>query len=220
MKLNKSLIVTAYLLLQGKISQPEFMKAYKLIATLSFVLALAVGSTPYNAQAKCSSNILRNVCNLCEDRALSKLNIDSVCPPCEVVNCPQPSLACIRPDSFEKFLDSNYTLAGIVTEENETIYRLNIRKEKELPGTFTYDVRLANFRPIVRDSVGFLLYDVINFNLPVVYNEEILSYNCIGVINNTSAFKGFCSTIAPDEEGNPKPYGFEFNALPNESPLQ
>ena len=177
--------------------------------------------SPCSSFAKCSIQTLRNVCEVCEERALSNLSTDSICPKCPEVNCPTASLACIQLDSFEPFLKSNYTLSTNLPEGTTDIsFKLNILKNDQVKGAFKYDIRNKNFRTVIEENTGFIFYDLINFNLPVQIGEELYSYSCIGSIDNTSAINGICSTIAPDEEKKPASYSFGFTALPNENPLQ
>ena len=198
------------------------MKNKKLISAL-IILLLVVSIQFFKSAsyAKCSINTLRNVCEVCEERALSNLSTDSICPKCSEVNCPSASLACIKLDSFEPFLKSNYTLSTNLPEGITNIsFKLNIIKNDQIKGVFKYDVREQNFRTVIEENTGFLFYDLVNFNLPVQTGEELYSYSCIGSIDNTSAINGICSTIAPNEERKPASYSFKFTALPSENPLQ
>lgn len=197
------------------------MNKFKLHLALIILSLLLLESTFSSALARCSIDTLRNVCSVCEERALDKLSTDSVCPICPEVNCPQVSHACIKPNSFENFLNSSYTLNAMIWDgEPDMVFKLNISKEDDFTGTFKYDVRYRNFRTAVTGSIGFLLYDVVNFNLPLELGDKVHSYSCIGGIDNSSVIKGLCSTIAQDDTGTTKSYRFSFTALPNLSPLQ
>lgn len=186
----------------------------KLILTL-FVFLLAVPG----ANAKCAISTLLRMCDACEERAISRLNIDSICPKQEPeVTCPTASLACIRTDSFEPFLKQNYTISAKLGDV-DLVMKFNLTKNEQAPNSFYYDIRHANYRLLIDKAVGFLIYDIVNFNLPIQYGENILSYSCVGSIDNSSVIKGLCSTIAPDENKKPNSYGFEFTAIPSFSPL-
>lgn len=188
----------------------------RVILTLFIFLAIALPK----AIAKCAISTLLRMCDVCEERAISKLNIDSLCPKqeCPEVNCPTASLACIRIDSFEPFLKQNYTISAKLGEM-DLVMKFNLTKNEQAPNTFHYDIRQANYRLLIDKAVGFLVYDIVNFNLPLQYGESILSYSCVGSIDNSSIIKGLCSTIAPDENKKPNSYGFEFTAIPSFSPL-
>ena len=193
----------------------RFLSSLILIALL-----LGVESHSLSSFARCSVDTLRNVCNICEERALSKLNTDSICPACPEVNCPQSSLACIKPNSFVNFLSSNYTLNAMIwSGQPDLIFKLAISKDNDFTGTFKYDVRYRNFRTAVSDGTGFLFYDVVNFNLPLEIDDKFYSYNCIGGVDNSSSLKGSCSTITKDDSGTVQLYGFSFIATPDETPL-
>ena len=167
------------------------------------------------AYAACSSRTLRQVCDACANTALNKLQADSLCPKCPEVNCPSVSKACIQLDSFTPFLKTGYTITKSSSDGvPEMQFNLVISKGEENPNLFSYDVRSPNLKLLVNSAFGFLLYDLVNFNLPVQIGDTVLSYNCIGSIDNTSTLKGVCSTIAKDEEGKPKPYSFLFTGFP------
>lgn len=195
-------------------------QAIKLLLILTLVL-LATSTSVY---AACSTKTLRNVCNICEERALSNLDTDSVCPKtiCPEVSCPSISKACVRTDSFQHLLLPNYTLTAMLLSQdtNDLTYKLSISKDANISGIFNYDVRYLNFRTALENSVGFILYDVVNFNLPITQKDKVLSYNCIGGIDNISNINGICSTIAPNEAGNAQLYNFKFTAIPASNPLQ
>ena len=190
---------------------------------LIVVFLLLAESIFSSAIARCSIDTLRNVCNICEERALSKteLKTDSACPACPEVNCPQVSQACIQVDSFTNFLASSYTVNAMIWDgEPDVTYKLNVSKNSEVIGSFKYDLRYNNFRTAVADSTGFIFYDIVNFNLPLDILGQTYSYNCIGTIDNTSQIKGLCSTIADDGEGKTTSYSFLFTAIPNSNPIQ
>ena len=129
--------------------------------------------------AACSTRTLKQVCDICEQRGLSKLSTDSKCPVCEPVNCPTASLACIRPDSFEGSLRTKYTLTTkLLDGENDIIFRINTVKSQDSPNTFSYDVRAQNYRVITSGGIGFIFYDIVTFALPVYSGTGLLSYNC------------------------------------------
>ncbi len=197
------------------------MRSIKLISALVIFLLILSVFVQTTAFARCSIKTLRNVCEVCEERALTKLDTDSVCPTCPEVNCPTASLACIKLDSFEPFLKSNYTLSTNLPEGDSDIsFKLNISKNNQIKGLFKYDVRAQNFRTVIEENTGFLFYDLVNFNLPITLGGKLFSYNCIGSIENTSVITGICCTIPPDEGNKPKSYSFQFTAVPNESPLR
>ena len=183
---------------------------------LSFFLTINIFITFLTpAYGVCSSRILSKVCDACADTAISNLKIDSLCPKCPELNCPSISQACIRLDSFTPFLKSGYTItkntdAGV----SDLQFNLVISKNQENPNLFSYDVRTPNLKLLIDGAFGFLVYDLINFNLPVQTEGNVLSYNCIGSIDNTSTLNGVCSTIANNEEGKPKPYSFLFTGFP------
>jgi len=194
----------------------------KNLSTIPVILTVTILLTSQTSvSSRCSINTLRNVCEICEERALSNLSTDSVCPACPEINCPTASLACIKLDSFEPFLKPNYTLSTNLPEGISDIsFMLNISKNNQTKGAFQYDVRGQNFRTVIQENTGFIFYDLVNFNLPVQIGEELYSYNCIGSIDTTSAINGICSTIARNEEREPASYSFQFTALPSDSPLQ
>ena len=181
----------------------------RITTTIIAIIVLLAFSIPGEAKGNCSIRTLRNVCEICEERAVSK-----------EVSCPQASLACIQADSFHPFLKANYTLSGMLGEE-EAIFKLNITRDLEFPIRFNYEVRYQNFRTALQNGRGFLIYDIVNFNLPVVVDQNLYSYNCIGVIDNTSNINGVCSTLAPGTGiDDLELYSWGFTALPNTSPLQ
>ncbi len=182
-----------------------------LFLTLSILLPLPV-------YANCSTRTLKQVCDVCEQRALNKLSTDSVkCPVCEPVNCPTASLACIRPDSFEALLRSKYTLTTkLLDGENDTIFRINTLKREDSPNAFSYDVRAQNYRQIINDGIGFIFYDIVTFTLPVYSGTQLLSYSCTGVIDSSSVIKGYCSCAASNNNNDePKTYGGTFISIPD-----
>ncbi len=189
--------------------------ALTLLVILSFIL-------PDAAHSNCSIRTLKNVCDICEERALEKLGTDSASNgQCPEIKCPEPSLACVRLDSFKPFLKGSYTLVAMVWQDlPDVVFKIDISERAPTPNTFFYDVRNQNFKMALKDSVGFILYDVVNFNLPFGSGEKTYSYNCIGSINNDSAIEGVCSTVATDEEGNSLTYGWPFIAHPSDNPLQ
>ena len=168
------------------------------------------------ANANCSTRILKQVCDVCEQRAISKLSTDSTkCPACEPVNCPTASLSCTKPDSFEALLKSKYTLTAKLFEgDNDSIFRINTVKSQDSQNSFSYDVRAQNYREIINDGIGFIFYDIVSFNLPVYSGTQLLSYTCTGVIDNASVIKGYCSTsISSNNET--KTYGGSFISIPD-----
>ena len=169
------------------------------------------------ANANCSTRILKQVCDVCEQRALTKLSTDSTkCPVCEPVNCPTASLACMRPDSFEALLRSKYTLTTkLLDGVNDTIFRINTVKSQDSPNAFSYDVRAQNYRQIINDGIGFIFYDIVSFNLPVLVGTRLLSYSCTGVIDNSSVIKGYCSTAASSNNNPLKTFGATFISTPD-----
>ncbi|OGI18511.1 MAG: hypothetical protein A3B68_07135 [Candidatus Melainabacteria bacterium RIFCSPHIGHO2_02_FULL_34_12] len=175
---------------------------------------------PLSVNARCSIEALKNVCNICAERAESKLTTDSTCPVCPEINCPSPSLACIKLDSFQPFLKSSYTITS--NDQNlNFLFKLNIVKNDNNKNLFLYDVRYRNFRTITQNNFGYLLYDIVNFNLPIEYDDYLYSYNCTGAIDNTSVIKGTCSTIANDNaETGIQTYSWQFTAIPSDTPLQ
>ena len=178
---------------------------------LFFTLSLGLQSPTL---AKCSIRALQNACMICEERAKSDLDLDSICPE---VNCPSPSEACIKPSSFEPFLKKSYSLTldltGIENSYTSTIY---ITKNLEFPNIFSYSVRDTFFRPLIEDGTGFVFYDTVNFTLPLVVNRYLLSFNCFGIIDSKSLIKGYCSTVTYDEiTRDRKMLGGLFTASPN-----
>ena len=197
------------------------MNIIKLLLLLcSFIItSLAL---PVCAKSKCQIRTLKQVCDVCEERALNKLSTGSVCPQCPEVNCPAVSQACIRTDSFKPFLKSSYTLTAMIWEGHpDMVFKLNII-EGHSPGTFLYDVRYRNFHIAISDNLGFLIYDVVNFTLPLSSGENnIVSYSCVGTIDNTSVLIGLCSSITRDSSDiNLKSYSFPFTAVPDSNVLQ
>lgn len=183
------------------------------------IILLLFGLIPHQAAyAHCTPRTLKQVCTACRDTALSSLNTDSLCPACPEVNCPAISQACIQVDSFEPFLKKNYTISTNIGGA-DLVFKLNFLKNEESPGTFYYDVRSSNYRSLINNALGFLFYDIVNFNLPIPLGNKLFSYNCIGAIDNTSILKGVCSTVAQDEDGKSSTYGFQFTAIPSNSPL-
>ena len=189
----------------------------KKILVLTFLLLSLNLFFLLSANANCSTRILKQVCDVCEQRALTKLSTDSIkCPVCEPVNCPTASLACIKPDSFEGVLRSKYTLTTkLLDGVNDSIFRINTIKSQDSPNSFSYDVRTQNYRPIINDGVGFIFYDLVTFTLPVYSGTLLLSYSCTGVIDNVSVIKGYCSTAASSNNDPPKTYGGSFIAIPD-----
>lgn len=175
------------------------------------------------AEDKCSTRVLKKVCDMCEERALNKLSTDSQSSPPEVsgqVNCPTTSLACLQSDSYFPLLRENYTVSIMTTNESDLLYKLNISKDINTPQYFNYKVRYANFQTTLEKATGYLSYNLVNFNLPLQFNSNIYSYNCIGLINNVSIISGTCTTIAENDSGELQPYGSTFIAIPNFNPLQ
>jgi len=190
------------------------MRIFKIILTLSFVSIMFLFSIPANAT--CSTRILKQVCDVCAEKAQSKLHIDASCPVCEKVNCPTASLACIQLDSFKALLRSKYTLTTkLLGDGEDLVFRINTAQSQNSPNTFSYEARGQNYRLINNDGFGFIFYDVVNFTLPVYAGTQLLSYNCTGVIDRTSVIKGYCSTIAPNSNGQPQTYGGSFIAIPD-----
>ena len=191
---------------------------YQVVSTIMYF--------PLPANSACSVRTLKNVCDVCADRAVSKLNTnalstDSVSPNSQQVNCPSVSQACIQHDSFHAFLRQSYTLSAMVWEDQpDVLFRLNITRNENFPDTFTYDVRYKDFTLGVKDSTGYIIYDIVNFNLPFQVDDKFYSLNCIGGIDNTSVITGVCSTIDLDETNVTNVYRFPFTALPNTNPLQ
>ena len=186
----------------------------------TFLIILVVVSNFSPALATCSIRTLKNVCTVCEEKAVNKLNTDSACPVCPEVNCPAASLACIQTDSFAPLLKQSYTLTGTVENEQNVVFKLNISKNETSPSSFFYDVRYRNFQIAIKDSIGFLIYDVVNFNLPYEVGNQMYSFNCIGGIDTSSVLRGNCSTIYKDSTGTAQSYSFPFIATPDESPIQ
>ncbi len=185
-----------------------------IITTLVFILLNLL--VPQVADANCSKRTLKQVCDICEEKAQSKLHPDASCPVCEKVNCPTASLACIRLDSFEALLKSKYTLTTkLLGDGGDLVFRINAAQSQDSPNTFSYETRGQNYKLINNDGFGFIFYDIVNFTLPVYAGTQLLSYNCTGAIDNTSIIKGYCSTITPDSNGQPQTYGGSFIAIPD-----
>ena len=190
-------------------------------SVLTIILLVLAFIFPYSASSHCSIRTLKNVCDICEERAIEKLQADSVPAQCPEVMCPEPSLACVKPNSFEPFLRTNYTLIAMIWQDlPDVIFKLNISRNNLTSNSFNYDVRYENFRMALKESTGFLFYDIVNFNLPFNDGDKTYLYNCIGSINRSSILEGVCSTVTIDDQGNGKTYGWSFTAVPNESPLQ
>ena len=187
----------------------------KLILLLLFLITI-----PQPANAACSTRTLKQVCDICEQKALSKLHTDSVqqtCPICEPVNCPTASLACTKPDSFAPIFKPRYTLTTkLLDGVNDIIFRISTTKSQDSPNSFSYDVKAQNYRTISSNGIGFIFYDVINFTLPVYSGTQLLSYSCTGLIDNSSIIKGYCSTISQSSNDTElKTYGGSFIAIPD-----
>ena len=169
-----------------------------------------------SANANCSTRTLKQLCDVCEQRALNKLSTDSTkCPVCEPINCPTASLACIHTDSFQGLFRSKYTITGkFFDSDNDTIFRINTVKNQDSPNSFSYAVRNQNYREIINNGVGFIFYDIVSFTLPAYAGTQLLSYSCTGVIDNVSVIKGYCSTsISSNNET--KTYGGSFISIPD-----
>lgn len=75
------------------------MNAFKLLTYLIIIFITTVSFTQCaSAKSRCKIETLRNVCQICEERALSKLDTDSVCPE---VKCPEVSKNCTELNSFD-----------------------------------------------------------------------------------------------------------------------
>lgn len=183
-------------------------------ALLIILLIITTFILPTVANAACSTRVLKRVCDVCEERALSKLNTDSICPPCEPVNSPSTSLSCITLNSFEEYLKSTYAISS-TQREILLNFTASFVKNPGTPGIFKYNIWDANNKLTVSNNSAFLLYDVVNFSLPIISGNVIFSYDCTGGIDNNSVIKGVCSTIAQDENGTPSSFGFPFIAVPN-----
>ena len=180
------------------------------------LLLLLLITIPLAANAACSTRTLKQVCDICAEKAQSKLHTDTSCPVCEKVNCPTASLACIRLDSFEALLRSKYTLTTkLLGNGEDLVFRINTAQSQDSPNTFSYETRGQNYRLINNDGFGFIFYDVVNFTLPVYAETQLLSYNCTGAIDSSSVIKGYCSTITPNSNGQPQTYGGSFIAIPD-----
>lgn len=170
---------------------------------------------------KCSINVLKQVCDVCEERSLAKLSTDWVGPSYSETNCPTSSLACIMPDSFDSFLKENYTFTSHKQDGSiDTLLKLNFSKQDKYAGNIKYTVRAQNFRTLLENGTGYHAYDLVQFNIPIYYNDTPYSYNCIGIIDNSAVIKGSCSTITSDENEKLKVYNLLFTATPNTSPLK
>lgn len=190
------------------------------IILLLFLSTFCNFNIPSYAEDKCSTRILKKVCDLCEERALNKLSTDSQSPISGQVNCPTTSLACLQSDSYFPLLRENYTISIMTKNEADYLYKLNISKDISTPQYFNYKVRYANFQTALENATGYLSYNLVNFNLPLQFDSNVYSYNCIGLINNVSIISGTCTTIAENESGELKPYSSDFIAIPNFNPLQ
>ncbi len=191
------------------------MGVFKIILTIGFVSIISFFSIPANAG--CSTRTLKQVCDICEEKAQSKLHIDTSCPVCEKVNCPTASLACIRLDSFEALLRTKYTLtAKLLGDGNDLIFRINTAQSQDSPNTFSYETREQNYHLINNDGIGFIFYDVLTFTLPVYAGAQLLSYSCTGIIDTVSVIQGYCSTVASSGNNDAqKTYGGTFIAIPD-----
>ena len=188
------------------------MNQIKLSLFVFFIITNLIFS--YNANAACSTRTLKRVCDVCEERALKKLDTDSVCPSCPEVSCPANN-SCIRLDSFDSLLRPVYAVTSASNDGgSKFLFWLNIQKNNESPSSFNYEIWSSDNNLLLKDTIGFLLYDVISFNVPVPSGASVLSYSCTGGIDSNSVLKGLCSTIAPDESGNPKSYSWDFTGLP------
>ena len=181
---------------------------------LIILLIITTFILPTVTNAACSTRVLKRVCDVCSERALSKLDTDSICPPCKTVNPSSTSLSCITLSSFEKYLKSTYLISS-TKRETPLNFTASFIKNPGTPGIFKYNIWDANNKLTVSNNSAFLLYDVVNFSLPIISGNVIFSYNCTGGIDNNSVIKGVCSTIAQDEDGTPSPFGFPFVAVPN-----
>ncbi len=190
------------------------------IILLLFLSVFYNFNIPSYAEDKCSTRILKKVCDMCEERALNKLSTDSQSPVAGQVNCPTTSLACLQSDSYFPLLRENYTISIMTNNKPDLLYKLNISKDINTPQYFNYKVRYANFQTALENATGYLSYNLVNFNLPLQFDSNIYSYNCIGLINNVSIISGTCTTIAENESGELHPYSSTFIAIPNFSPLQ
>ena len=191
-----------------------------LILLLLILTAIEISTISSPAFATCSIRTLKNVSTVCGENAVTKLSTDSTCPVCPEINCPTASLACIMTDSFNPLLKPSYTITGTVEDGQSVIFKLNISKNNDYTGSFFYDVRYRNFQIALKDNIGFLIYDVVNFNLPYEVGEQIYSFSCIGGIDTSSVLRGSCSTIYKDSAGITQSYSFPYIATPDESPIQ
>lgn len=185
----------------------------KLILTVCLVCTLLF-AWPQNLYAECPVSVLKNLCAACEERALSKLNLDSICPKqaTQEFNCPSISKACVHYDSFLPFLKQKYTISANIGGTN-TLFYLNFKKNDDGYSIFNYDVRAQNQRSIITGATGYIYYDVVNFIIPLKYQDNYQPYSCIGIIDNTSTIKGSCTTTAKNGEGILTSYGWSFTAL-------
>ena len=83
-------------------------------SVLTIILLVLAFIFPYSASSHCSIRTLKNVCDICEERAIEKLQTDSIPAQCPEVMCPETSLACVKPDSFNPFLRTSYTLTAMI----------------------------------------------------------------------------------------------------------
>ena len=187
---------------------------YKKILLISFLILSCF--IPEASNATCSTRTLKQVCTICEEKAQSKLHTNASCPVCEKVNCPTASLSCIKLDSFEALLKSKYTLTTkVLGDAEDLVYRINTTQSQDSPNTFSYETRGQNYRLINSDGFGFIFYDIVNFSLPVYSGTQLFSYSCTGAIDNASVIKGYCSTVAPNTDGQSQTYGGSFIAIPD-----
>ena len=94
---------------------------------------------PKASNATCSTRTLKQVCDICEEKAQSKLHTDASCPVCEKVNCPTASLSCIKPDSFEALLRSKYTLTTkVLGDAEDLVFKIDTTQSQDSPNTFSF----------------------------------------------------------------------------------
>ena len=170
------------------------------------------------AQAACPTRILKQVCEVCQQTALTKLQTDASvkCPVCEPVNCPTASLSCIKPDSFSGSLRTRYTITtNLLGTDNDLTLRFNTLKSQDSQNAFSYEVRAQDYRLINNDGFGYIFYDIVSFSLPVYIGSQLFSYTCTGGIDSSSVIKGYCSTIAPNTNGQPQTYSGSFIGIPD-----
>lgn len=79
---------------------------------------------------------------------------------------------------------------------------------------FVLKLNAPKYQKIVQNLIA-LIHDIISFNLPVKIEENVISYNCLGIIDDYSFLNGICSTIAPNELGESKSYSWSFTAIPS-----